>query len=171
MIEQEMILLGLLRENPMHGYQIKKTIQEILSLFAGVDLKSIYYPLRVLEKKGLIVRKINKEGRRPQRFIYTLTPKGLGRFNNLLNKSLLDFKRPQFSLDLSLYFLRYIKPDIAKRRLRARLSILNKLSSTLKQLAEQLKKKKSSALCLIIEHNLQMVDTESRFLSQLIRTI
>jgi len=119
----------------------------------------------------LIVRKINKEGRRPQRFIYTLTPKGLSRFNNLLNKSFLDFKRPQFSLDLSIYFLRYIKPDIAKRRLRARLSILNKLSYTLKQLAEQLKKKKSSALCLIIEHNLQMVDTESRFLSQLIKAI
>lgn len=171
MIEQEMILLGLLKESPMHGYQIKKTIKEILALFAGVDLKSIYYPLRIMEKKGLVVRKINKEGRRPQRLVYTLTPKGLSRFSSLLNKSFLDFKRPQFSLDLSLYFLRYIRPEVAKRRLRARLVILKKLSDNLKELAGQLRKKRSPAPFLIIEHNLQMVDTESRFLSRLIKTL
>jgi DNA-binding PadR family transcriptional regulator len=104
MIEQELILLGLLRERPTHGYEIKKKINEILSLFAGVDLKSIYYPLRVLEQKGLVVKRKNRPGRRPERFVYALTPKGESRFKELLNKSFLDFKRPQFSLDLSLYF-------------------------------------------------------------------
>jgi DNA-binding PadR family transcriptional regulator len=48
--------LGLLKESPKHGYEIKKKIKEILSLFAGVDLKSIYYPLRILEKKSTHVR-------------------------------------------------------------------------------------------------------------------
>ncbi len=51
MLEQELILLGLLKDQPKHGYEIKKEIKEILSLFAGVDLKSIYYPLGRLEKK------------------------------------------------------------------------------------------------------------------------
>ena len=120
MIEHELLLLGLLRENPKHGYDIKIKIQEILSLFAGVQLSSIYYPLRILEKKGLLARRATKSGRRPQRFVYTLTPKGKARFNALLTKSLLNFKRPQFSLDLSLYFLHYLKPEIARRRLRAR---------------------------------------------------
>ena len=45
-MEQELLLLGLLKESPKHGYEIKKKIKEMLSLFAGVDLKSIYYPLR-----------------------------------------------------------------------------------------------------------------------------
>ena len=52
MIEHELLLLGLLKESPKHGYEIKTRIQEILSLFAGLQLKSIYYPLNILEQIG-----------------------------------------------------------------------------------------------------------------------
>lgn len=170
MIEHELLFLGLIKESPKHGYEIKMRIKEILSLFAGVDLKSIYYPLQVLEKQGLIAKKINREGRRPERFVYTLTPKGENRFNELLSRSFLDFKRPQFSLDLSLYFLNYLKPDIVRRRLRARQLILKKLSRGLEQMIKSKKAKKAS-LGRILEHNLQMVETETRFLSELIKVI
>ena len=171
MIEQELILLGLLKESPKHGYEIKKKIKEILSLFAGVDLKSIYYPLRILEKKNLVTKKISKPGRHPQRLVYALTPKGESRFKELLTKSLLNFKRPQFSLDLSLYFLNYMKPDIVKRRLRARMLILAKLSKGLRQMVNSLRKKKPYSLAYILEHNLEMVETEYKFLSRLIKTL
>jgi DNA-binding PadR family transcriptional regulator len=167
MIEQELLLLGLVKESPKHGYEIKKKIKEILALFAGIDIKSIYYPLAVLEKKGLLIRRVNREGRRPQRFVYTLTPKGEARFKELLTKSFLNFKRPQFSLDLSLYFLHYIKPKIARRRLRARMSILKKLSRGLKLTIDSSKKRDSLSLFYILEHNLQMVETEYKFLSNL----
>lgn len=171
MIAHELLLLGLLKESPRHGYEIKTKIKEILSLFAGVDLKSIYYPLRILEKSGLVLKRITQAGRRPKRFSYCLTPKGEARFQELLNKSFLNFKRPQFSLDLSLYFLNYSKPEIAKRRLRARLQILNRLIKSLKQMATSLKKESPLSLARILEHNLQMAKTESRFLSRLINTL
>ncbi|MDP2937659.1 MAG: PadR family transcriptional regulator [Candidatus Omnitrophota bacterium] len=171
MIEHELILLGLLKESPKHGYEIKKKIKDIFSLFAGVDLKSIYYPLRILEKKNLVTKKISKAGRRPQRLVYALTPKGETRFKELLTQSLLNFKRPQFSLDLSLYFLNYMKPDIVKRRLRARTQVLEGLSRGLRQMIGSLKKQRSAALAYILEHNLQMVETESKFLTRLIKTI
>jgi len=170
MIEQELIFLGLLKESPKHGYEIKKKIKEILSLFAGVDLKSIYYPLRILEKKGLVTKRISKPGRRPKRLVYALTPKGEARFKELLTKSLLNFKRPQFSLDLSLYFLNYIKPHTLKRRLRARLHVLQGLARGLKQMINPLKKKKPASLVYILEHNLQMVETEAKFLTRLVKT-
>jgi len=171
MIEQELILLGLLKESPKHGYEIKKKIKEILSLFAGVDLKSIYYPLHILEKKNLVTKKISKTGRRPQRFVYALTTKGESRFNQVLTRSLLNFKRPQFSLDLSLYFLNYMKPDIVKRRLRARMLVLASLSKSLRQMANYLGKKKPASLAYILEHDLEMVETEYKFLSRLIKTL
>jgi DNA-binding PadR family transcriptional regulator len=170
MNQQELILLGLLKESPKHGYEIKLKIKEILSLFAGVELKSIYYPLRLLEKKGLVTKHIGKAGKRPQRLVYSLTPRGENRFNELLNKSFLNFKRPHFSLDLSLYFLRYVKSPVAKRRLRARTQVLKNLSQELKQMAESMKNKKS-ALFHILEHNLQMVETEQRFLLNLIKAL
>jgi DNA-binding PadR family transcriptional regulator len=89
MIEQELLLLGLLRESPKHGYEIKLKIKEILSLFAGVELKSVYYPLMVMEKKGLLVKHAGFAGRRPQRWVYKLTPRGQARFEELLEKSFL----------------------------------------------------------------------------------
>ncbi len=171
MIEHELILLGLLKESPKHGYEIKKKIREILFLFAGIDLKSIYYPLGVFEKEGLVVKHIERQGKRPKRFIYELTPKGKIRFDELLAKSFLNFRRPQFSLDLSLYFLNNINPKIVMRRLRARTHILHNLSGKLKQMVASCKKNKSLPLYRILTHNLQMVETEIEFLSGLIKAL
>lgn len=171
MIEQELILLGLLKESPQHGYQIKTKIKEILSIFAGVDLKSIYYPLQVLERRGLVAKRVTREGRRPQRLVYALTEKGSRRFEELLNKSFLDFKRPQFSLDLSLYFLHYIKPEVSRRRLRARLMVLANLAKELRQMVNSPQHKRPLPLARILEHNLQMVESEAKFLRQLIQTL
>lgn len=172
MIEQELLFLGLLKEGPKHGYKIKKQLQGILSPFIGIESKSIYYPLKILENKGLLVKKTTKQGKRPLRLVYELTPKGHFRFDELLRASFLDFKRPQFSIDLSLYFLKFIKPEIAGRRLRARISILNKLSHAMNQTLQSLKNKKASSLLLsILEHNRQMVKAESKFLLSLIHTL
>jgi len=69
MVEQELLLLGLLKQGAKHGYEIKKQISEILSLFAGLQIKSIYYPLSVLERKGLVVKKVEKQLNRPSRWL------------------------------------------------------------------------------------------------------
>lgn len=167
MIEQEIILLGLLKESPKHGYEMKKRIKEMLFFFAGVDLKSIYYPLRILENRGLVIKHTNKQGKRPERFVYELTPTGQNRFTELLARSFLNFKRPKFSLDLSLYFLNYMKQDIVKRRLRARMRILEKLGLSLSQTIEHLRKEGVSSGVYILEHNLQMLMTEAKFLANL----
>ena len=171
MIEQELLFLGLLKEGARHGYEIKKRINEILSLFAGLQIKSIYYPLRVLEKKGLVVKKIVRQPNRPNRLIYSLTSRGEARFNNLLLRSFLDFKRPRFSLDISLYFLRYVKPKVFKQRIQTRIRMLERISRGLNQMVRSLKNKKSPPfLWLILEHNLEMVETEIRFLEHLLKS-
>ena len=171
MIDQELILLGLLRQSPKHGYEIKVKVREILSLFAGVQLKSIYYPLRILEKKGLLTKRIARKGRRPLRLVYCLTAKGRERFEMLLNKNLLDFKRPQFTLDLSLYFLGFLQPALARRRLEKRLAILTKISSGIKQMFNSGELKKSLPLSRIMEHNLCLLGAEAAFLRSLLKKI
>ncbi|RJP29494.1 MAG: PadR family transcriptional regulator [Candidatus Omnitrophota bacterium] len=172
MIEQELLLLGLLKERPRHGYEIKTKIIELLKYFAGIDIKSIYYPLRVMEKKGLLTKHTDKHGKRPARIIYSLTPKGQRRFDELLDKSFFHFKRPQFSSDVSLYFLNYARPDTAKRKLRARLFILRKISKELSNvLKSQELRKLPGNLSLILRHNLEMLEAESQFLSSLMSAV
>ncbi len=171
MIEQELILLGLLIDSPKHGYEIKKTIKDMLVLFTGIEIKSIYYPLRILEKKGLVLKRAAKAGKRPERFVYELTLKGEARFRDLLSKSFLSFKRPQFSLDVSLFFLQHLDPEIAQRRLRTRLVLLDRLAKSLTQTIDSFKTQRPSSPIAILEHDLQMIQAESRFLSGLTHTI
>lgn len=171
MIEQELLLLGLLRQSPKHGYEIKVKVREILSLFAGVELKSIYYPLKILEKNGLLTARASKGGKRPERFVYCLTDKGNARFEELLSKNLLNFKRPQFTLDLSLYFLGYLKPALAHRRLEARLMILKKITRGIEEMLNSKALKDSIPLSRILEHNLCLLKAESGFLLALLKKI
>ncbi|MCU0666370.1 MAG: PadR family transcriptional regulator [Candidatus Omnitrophica bacterium] len=171
MIENEMILLGLLKESPKHGYEIKKAVKEILSLVAGIHFKSIYYPLMVLEKNGLISRRASKKGNRPLRVVYELTSKGHARFEQLLSQSFLRLQRPKFSLDTSLFFLQYLDPALAKRSLKVRMRILDRLQYDLKKMISSLGQDIPSSWAHILEHNLQMLQAESRFLSGLIQSL
>jgi DNA-binding PadR family transcriptional regulator len=171
MIEDELILLGLLAEKPCHGYEIKKKIKDILSLFAGIEVKSVYYPLAVLEKKGLISKCSCRQGNRPRKFVFELTPRGRQRFGQLLSESFLDFTRPRFTLDVSLYFLNYLGVRTVHRRLRARMLILERLIRTLRRMPQTLSPDTNPVLHSILEHNTRMVEAERRFLEQLLLTL
>lgn len=50
----ELPILGLLREEPLHGYELKKRLDETLGAVAGVSYGSLYPALRRLEKAGAI---------------------------------------------------------------------------------------------------------------------
>ena len=65
-----MLFLGLLMEGPKHGYEIKRTIEEELFPFIGLRIKSIYYPLKKMEKLGLVTKDVGREGKFPEKFVY-----------------------------------------------------------------------------------------------------
>lgn len=165
-IEQELLILGLLKDKPRHGYEIKKQIKEVVSTFAVLDVESIYYSLQLLEKKGFVRKAVSAQGHRPEKFIYSLTPKGDQRFSQLLTKSLLTADRPNFSIDVALYFLPYMPLEVALHRLKGRVRILSKVEDALKNLAGQLMDKASYHLHSIVEHNLELLKAEKNFIQK-----
>lgn len=48
----ELAILGLLKEQPLHGYKLKKRLAEALGSFWGVSFGSLYPALRRLERSG-----------------------------------------------------------------------------------------------------------------------
>jgi hypothetical protein len=50
----ELAILGLLQEQPRHGYELKKVLRETLGSFWGVSFGSLYPALRRLERSGAI---------------------------------------------------------------------------------------------------------------------
>jgi len=170
-MEQELLILGLLKQGPKHPYQIKRLIHDVIFTFASFETESIYYPLKKMEKQGLVMKKSSRSGARPQRYTYSITKEGEEEFGRLLDKSFLTIKRPHFNLDLSLYFMPYVKESVARRRLRGRLVLLRKIVKNLEKLLKSLNMKKSFHLALILEHNLELAKAEMKFLEKLVNLL
>ncbi len=170
MIEHELLFLGLLKEGPKHGYEIKRLIEEELFPFVGLKIKSIYYPLKKMERLGLVNKDVGREGKWPEKFVYSITPKGEKIFEHLITESFLSIERPYFNIDLSLYFLPHVDKKIASRHLKARVIFLKRIQRDLENLEKNIKST-SQHLKIILEHDLALVTAEIRSISSLIETL
>ncbi len=170
MIEHELLFLGLLKDGPKHGYEIKRLIEEDLFPFVGLKIKSIYYPLRKMEKLGLIKKDVGREGKWPEKYVYCLTAKGEKIFDHLITESFLSIERPYFNIDLSLYFLQYVEKGIAKRQLRGRILFLRRIRHELEALPKTLKTFRKH-LQIILDHDLDLVDAEIRSIGRLMAAL
>ncbi len=84
----EFAILGLLHEAPMHGYELRKRLTELLGAFRAFSFGTLYPTLRRLQRGGLIVEEVPEEdsarwGRRARK-VYKLTAEGKERFAELL---------------------------------------------------------------------------------------
>ena len=164
--------MGLLKESPKHGYEIKKTINQVLRIFTNVDSQSIYYPLRRLEKKGLVSKRLGRNGKRPEKRIYKITKKGEVVFEKLLNDNFLSFQRPLFNIDLSLYFLPLIKSGLTGSRLRSRFRGMKRIMRWLKERRSILEKKgKPYHFLAIIDHQIELTKADINFTKNLIKNL
>jgi len=170
MIENELLFLGLLKEGPKHGYEIKRLLEEELFPFVGLKIKSIYYPLKQMEKLGLIKKEIGREGKWPEKYVYSLTAKGSKIFDHLITESFLSIERPYFNIDLSLYFLQYVEKKIAKRQMRGRVMFLKRIKRDLQALKTNVKSP-NKHLEIILDHDLDLVEAEINSLSKLMETL
>lgn len=171
MIEHEMLFLGLLVDGPKHGYEIKRKIEDELFPLLGLQVKSIYYPLKKMERLNLIAKDTGREGKFPEKYIYRLTPQGRKVFDRLITESFLSIERPFFDIDLSLYFLQYVDKTIARRKLRGRIMFLKKVREALSRLLAKDSLQTSGHLAVILDHDLDLVSAEIQSCARLIEKL
>jgi DNA-binding PadR family transcriptional regulator len=171
MIENELLFLGLLMNGPKHGYEVKRIIDEELYPLVGLDVKSIYYPLKKMEHLGLISKDTGRQGRWPEKYIYRITPKGKKIFQHLIMESFLQIERPYFNIDLSLYFMQYADKKIAKRKLKARIIFLKRIKRDLEKLLQKERSLDTPHSRIILEHDRDMVIAEIKYFSRMIETL
>ncbi len=165
----DMVLLGVLMQGPRHGYEIKKFIDDELSSFTNIRSGPIYYALGSLEKKDLVRKTVEKPGRRPERFVYHITSKGEKEFSKLMYRNLLVLERPLFNLDISLYFLDLIDPQLAIKRLKNRLTNFRDVREWVLNLEDSLMKKGSPYHIMVIaKHMLKGIESDIEFMEELI---
>lgn len=118
----EISLLALLREAPMHPYQMHHLLRlrhkdDILVLRRG----SLYHAIARLIRSGLIaVDKTEREGKRPERTTYRITPAGLTAFLQELRKILASPRRESSEFMAAVSFLVHLDPKESCRYLKER---------------------------------------------------
>ncbi len=167
----ELILLGLLKKQPLHGYKIKEIIKREITPLTNVSLTSIYYTLDKLAKNGYLKKTVDREGNRPEKYVYSLTTKGNRYFQRLFIRNFLIIERPFFNLDLGLYFLNefsFFGPKQLVRVIDKRIQLLNDAL----QWAQELKKKlaqegQAPSRIAIPEHLEKLLKAEIEFIKEL----
>ncbi len=79
----ELPILGLLKDAPQYGYELKRRLDALVGYFGSASYGSLYPMLRKLEERGHVTRTV-EEQRGPDRIVYKITPEGEARFLELM---------------------------------------------------------------------------------------
>ena len=115
-------VLGCLSERPMHPYEISTTLrtrgkEQSIKLNYG----SLYAVVEKLQKHGLIsALETTREGKRPERTVYEITPAGQDEFEDWLAELISTPVRDFTSLEAGLSLMPGLPPDEVARLLRER---------------------------------------------------
>jgi DNA-binding PadR family transcriptional regulator len=104
----EYAILGLLRERPMHGYEIARRFAADLDLglVLPLDMSNVYALLKDLHEQGLIEGRRETVGRRPPRTVYSLTPGAEALLDRWLSRPVARLREVRADLLVKLYFCR-----------------------------------------------------------------
>ncbi len=157
----DLAVLGLLRNRPRHGYELKARLLELG--FARVSFGSLYPALRRLEKRGFI-EALRQSGRRKA---YKLTGTGEQELARILDSAEDDEDR-RFNMRLA--FFQYLEPAARLRSLKRR---RNHLVSRLRTAQTALQYSTTEGpvdhyTAALLQHNIGTTESDIAWLDQLI---
>lgn len=112
-MERELLLLGLLQRQDMHGYQLYDFIERYMGMCVDLKKSTAYYLLDKMAKDGFVSQSVEQVGNRPLRTVYHLTAAGKERFQVLLRENLAQYIPVRFGNLAGLAFLEEIPVDEA----------------------------------------------------------
>ncbi len=81
----DLIVLGILKRESLSAYDIQKLVEyRNISKWVKISTPSIYKKVLQLEEKGFIKSRIEKEGKMPEKTVYSLTRQGEQEFEKLM---------------------------------------------------------------------------------------
>ena len=165
-MEREMLLLGLLRSGEMHGYQLNDYIERTLSFCADVKKATAYFLLDKMEGRGWVTAIEQREGNRPPRKVYHLTPSGEAEFQRLLRENLATFSSARSAADIGLAFIGALDPGEARQLLQQRRAALSTDLDSIRAAPQH-----GSGVQLLINHQINYLDSELRWLDETIASL
>ena len=165
-MERKLLLLGLLRKQEMHGYQINELIDAHLGTSIHLTKPTAYRLLHKMTDDGLVSFREETVGNRPARRIYTITPLGEVEFQKLLKESLSEYKPAEQPNTISLAFMDTLPPGEVLPLLKKRRAIVVSMRD-----ARQSDESHLGSYQCIIDHQIRHLNTEIEWLSDVIEQL
>ena len=159
-MDARLLILGVLHRGDFHPYEIKRRLEAaMVECYIDVDVGTLYYAVRQLEKNGLIQAVAQERvARGGMRTIYRITPEGRDEFRNGLHKQLETEGPVSQVLYGALLFLHLADRRVAEEALRRRIARLDELIAKLKPIRTEL----APVLSTGGEHLLDHLDRQRR---------
>jgi DNA-binding PadR family transcriptional regulator len=162
----ELLLLGLLDQQSMHGYRLTEFLEHRLETVSNLTRPTAYRLLEKLYRQGLVERVAERDGHRPERMVYQISPNGRARLEVLLREQLAATPRVYYGGNVALLFADRL--PIAERN--------GLLARRRESVAEQRERVAAYASAhhlgssprLVLEHDLAHLDAELDWLDRLI---
>jgi DNA-binding PadR family transcriptional regulator len=132
-MEERLLILGVLRSHEMHGYQLHEFLADRAITAVHLSKANTYKLLKQLAAEGLVESSEEREGNRPTRQIYHITPVGEAAFHALLRQLLAVHVEPEFPSIAPMNFVGELPPAEALELLQQRRA---QLAARIAQLAE-----------------------------------
>ncbi len=166
-MERELLLLGMLRMQEQHGYQLNEAIQTHLAGSIHLTKTTAYDLLKKMTAEGWVTFREEHAGNRPQRRMYTITPAGEEAFQRLLRESLSSYRPAELVSDISLAFLEVLRSDEALELLGQRRTIIaSLLAEVSRKTAEH-----PNSMQLMIEHRVRHLTAELAWVDDIIHRL
>lgn len=119
-MERELLLLGMLRMQEMHGYQINEFIEAHLGTSIQLKKPTVYKLLGNMLEDGWISCHTEQKGNYPPRRVYALTEEGETAFQQLLRENLSEYKPISYMSNIGIVYLDALpaeeSADLLKKR-------------------------------------------------------
>jgi len=165
-MNRELLLLGLIRQSEMHGYRIIEFIERDLAMCTDLKKPTAYFLLDKMAKNGWISWTEERDGNRPPRRIYQITPEGEGQFQILLRESLAHYEPVKFSDDIALAFSEALSVTEQQELLSRRYQVLLALVEAVRSIPFH-----PGMAQLAIDHQRMHLESELRWMEELMERI
>lgn len=164
----ELAVLGLLKERPMHGYELRKQLVQRLGFFWTVSFGSLYPTLRKMEKRGAVEKLRSAETGHRRKQVYRITEAGEREFLELLEEGTSSaWEEEKFPLRLT--FFRYLRPETRIRLLEHRKHYLeDKLEEGRRSLARAKRNRSDTYTVSLMRHGCEVTERDIAWLDELI---
>jgi DNA-binding PadR family transcriptional regulator len=166
----ELAILGLLKDQPTHGYQLSRELGESLGGFWRVSYGSLYPTLRRLERDGAVESVAGDQASTARRKnVYRITETGEKLFFKLLQETPGDNSSEEARFRVRLAFFRYLPPETRIRLLEKRRVYLEDRLGTIDVSLRATREQSDDYTLALMEHGRSATLSDIAWLEGLIR--